>query len=166
MRSKVACSVLLILVAVFLVMATSPARAEVTTNEKIQMDMYVGFVCPDGSFHLIHLSGYMHALYVVTLNDNGFHAKYHYQPQGLSGLEVDPFTLKPIGAKYQGVGVTQGQKSGKFDGPKHEYTEINNFRLIGQGNACNYMVHWTMHVTINANGEVTSEVQNVKITCK
>ena len=45
-------------------------------------------------------------------------------------------------------------------------TFINNFRIIGQGPGNNYLVHQTVHLTVNANGVVTASVSNSSVECK
>jgi hypothetical protein len=51
-------------------------------------------------------------------------------------------------------------------GGASEFTFINNFRLIGQGPDNNLQVHQTIHTTINANGTVTSVVNNTSVECQ
>jgi hypothetical protein len=50
--------------------------------------------------------------------------------------------------------------------PPFDMTLVNNFRIIGAGDANNFMVHTTVHVTVNANGEVTASVTNTDVTCQ
>jgi len=134
------------------------AHAEVIQNEKYPLDMMFGFVDNDGNPHMLHLTGYLHVLYAYTLdNAGGFHMKMHSQPQGVSGEDL--FT----GAKYQGTGVTQWEQNGKVG---TEYTYINNFRMIGQGKAPSFLLHQTIHFTINANGELTANVDNYRLVIK
>jgi hypothetical protein len=45
-------------------------------------------------------------------------------------------------------------------------TFINNFRIIGQGPGNNFLVHENSHVTINANGVITSFHDNFTVECK
>ncbi len=70
------------------------------------------------------------------------------------------------GDKYQGTGVTQDHFNVGADGLPVTFTFVNNFRIIGQGPGNNYLVHQTFHVTINAHGEVTAEVDNIRVECK
>jgi hypothetical protein len=46
-----------------------------------------------------------------------------------------------------------------------EFTFVNNFRLIGQKTDNNFQVHQNVHVTINANGDVTNTIVNETIDC-
>jgi hypothetical protein len=43
---------------------------------------------------------------------------------------------------------------------------VNNFRIIGQGPGNNYLVHETMHFTINADGTTTVSFDNLTVDCK
>jgi hypothetical protein len=44
-------------------------------------------------------------------------------------------------------------------------TYVNNFRIIGAGPGNNYSVHQTLHITVNANGVVTTEHGRADIDC-
>jgi hypothetical protein len=43
------------------------------------------------------------------------------------------------------------------------FTIVNNFKIIGQGPDNNYTVHENTQFTINANGDLTATVDNLKI---
>jgi hypothetical protein len=62
--------------------------------------------------------------------------------------------------------VTQEQDSIPLVGGAAEFTFINNFRIIGQRDGNNLLVHQTVHVTVNANGDVTTIVDNQSIDCQ
>jgi hypothetical protein len=152
----VALTVVLSLIGVF---GTTTALAEVTTNIRIPDTLSVFVPCADGGAgEVVDLSGNLHVLLRTTLDGNGgFHTKYHFQPQGISG------TGQTTGDKYQATGVTQEQFNGKVG---QEFTYVNNFRIIGQGPGNNFLVHQLIHITVNANGEVTASVDNFSIECK
>ncbi len=139
-----------------------PALAEaetVTTNVKYPVVWSEWVPCAmGGAGEMIVLNGVMHELFHVTLDANGgFHAKMHIQPQRLNGTGLTS------GDKYQGTGVTQDNFNGKVG---ETYTYVNNYRMIGQGPGNNLLVHENWHYTVNANGEVTALVDNVRIECK
>ncbi|HEY4848711.1 MAG TPA: hypothetical protein VIH87_13215, partial [Methylocella sp.] len=107
---------------------------------------------------IVNLSGSLHELIEITAAaSGGFHSKVHFQPQGVSG------TGQTSGLKYQATGVTQGEFSGKIG---FESTFINRFDIIGQGPNNNFSVHETFHITVNANGTITSFFDNFGIECK
>ena len=140
--------------------AAAFAATTTTTNEQIPTTLFAFVPCANGGAgEVIEVSGDLHVLSHVTISNSGnFHAKVHFQPMGISGFGLT------TGDKYQATGVTQET----FNDNQLPFTDtyINNFRMIGQGPGNNFMVHQTIHITINANGEVTSEVVNEKISCK
>src|SRR5438132_8728108 len=96
----------------------------------------------------VTLTGNLHVLIHITENAaGGFEAKEHFQPQGITGIGAS-------GTEYQGTGVTQDETSTNSEG-QFESTFINNFRIISHGSSANFTVHDTVHVTFNANGELT-----------
>jgi hypothetical protein len=94
----------------------------------------------------------------VTKDDNGgFHLKRHWNPQGVSGVG------RETGDLYQGTGVTQFQRNATVG---EEYTFVNVLNIIGQGSGNNSLLHETEHWTINANGELTTWVENYSSECQ
>jgi hypothetical protein len=69
------------------------------------------------------------------------------------------------GDKYQGTGVTQSHTN-DHAGLAFETTFVNNFRIIGQESGNNLLVHATVHVTVNANGDMTANVLNTSVECQ
>ena len=106
---------------------------------------------------MVALSGPLHTLITLTINGNHVSGTTHFQPQGISGVGLD------TGDSYQGAGVTQDHFS--FNGQFNE-TFVNNFRIIGQGPNNNFTLRENFHLTINANGEVTSLHDNVSADCE
>ena len=45
-------------------------------------------------------------------------------------------------------------------------TFVNNFRIIGQGSGNNFLVHETLHITVNADGTITVFHDNFSIDCR
>ncbi|MBA3585229.1 MAG: hypothetical protein H0W36_12015 [Gemmatimonadetes bacterium] len=139
-----------------------PARAAVfTENLSIPVVLEVSVPCAaGGAGEVVVLSGKLHILVHETINDNRFRVKLHFQPQGVSGVGLS------TGDKYQGTGVGEETFGGSFVNGQFSDTFVNNFRIIGQGPGNNFLVHQTLHITVNANGEVTAEVDNFSIQCK
>lgn len=138
--------------------AFAPA-ATITTNNVFNVTLFVFVPCANGgSGELISVSGPLHDLFHVTFNSAGNGVlKFHDQPQGISG------TGFVTGDKYQATGVTQ--ETVNFN-TGFELTFINNFRMIGQGPGNNFAVHDNFHITVNANGDVTSFHDNFSVDCK
>ena len=135
------------------------AQAAVTTNIEVPVNIPVFIPCAaGGAGELVVLSGDLHVLLRFTIDNNGgIHSASHFQPQGISGIG------QTTGDKYQGTGVTQDEFNAKVG---HEETFINNFRIIGQGNGNNFLVHENFHITINANGSVTAFLDNFSVDCR
>jgi hypothetical protein len=132
-----------------------------TVNQQVPFNAFVFVPCAaGGAGELIHISGTLHVLTHTTVSNSGnIHVKLHFQPQGVSGEGLT------TGASYRATGVTQEEFN--MNGPLPiTDTFVNNFRMIGQGPNNNFMVHQNFHVTINANGELTSFVDNVRVTCQ
>lgn len=111
-----------------------------------------------GAGETVLLSGNLHILTHTTIDaTGGFHTKYHFQPQGVSGVGMTTGTM------YRGTGVSQGTVNGKVG---LQETIVNNFRVIGQGRGNNLLIHSVFHITVNANGEVTATVDKFSEVCK
>ncbi|HXL57198.1 MAG TPA: hypothetical protein VN958_13125 [Chitinophagaceae bacterium] len=137
------------------------AASNYISNEEVLIDLLVFIPCANGGAgEDVQLSGYLHSITKVTINGNSVHAKVHDQPQGISG------TGTITGDKYQGTGVTQHEFKGSLVNGQYEETYVNNFRIIGQNNGNNFLIHATFHVTVNANGVVTSYVDHATTECK
>lgn len=141
--------------------AVSAKAQSYATSEKVPFNLSVFVPCANGGTgEDVILSGYLHVVSSFTINGNNVSGKTHFQPQGISG--VGSIT----GDKYQATGVTQDQFKGSFINGQFQETSINNFRIIGQGNGNNFTLHENLHITVNANGSLTTIVDNYKSECK
>ena len=139
---------------------TSKAQS-FTTSEKIPTEIAVFVPCANGGAgEDVLLSGNLHVVSTFTINGNNISGKSHFQPQGISGVGAI------TGDKYQATGVTQDQFKSSFINGQFQETTINNFRIIGQGNGNNFTIHENTHITVNANGTLTTIVDNIKDDCK
>lgn len=131
------------------------AAQTITTVENIPVDSNRIIPCAGEE---VHLTGKLHLLIHVTLdNAGGAHVKLQENSQGISGTGLT------TGDKYQSTGANNFQFNTKVG---DEQTFVFSFNLIGQGNGNKLLVHVTQHVTVNANGIVTAEVENMSIECK
>jgi len=137
-----------------------PGLNSFTDNVIFPIDMMVDVPCAlGGAGETVHLTGELHSVFHVTEDESGgYHTVSHSQPQGVSGVGLTS------GDRYQGTGVTRWTTN--FNVFPYNDTFINNFRIIGQGPGNNYTIHHNIHVTINANGDVTADVDNFKAECK
>ncbi len=140
-----------------LAMLIMPMNAAMQVNDKTEILLMVYIPC---SGELVTLQGPLHTLITYTINGSNVSGFYHFQPQGLSG------TGDLTGDKYQATGVTQSSFKGSLQNGQYTTTYVNNFRIIGQGAGNNYLVHETMHLTINADGTLTVTHDNFSSECK
>ena len=158
---KIAMFAIPMLAVLMIVSTIGPAFAApastTTTSQVVPFALAVFVPCADGgSGEFISLTGNLHLLISVTINDKGSTIVIHANPQGLSGEGLT------TGDSYQGVGVTRDVIH--VDGATTT-TFVNNFRMIGEGPGNNLQLHQTIHVTINPDGTTTSEVIISSIEC-
>ena len=140
---------------------TKTTKVNDVTNTSIDVSILVFIPCANGGAgEFVTVSGPLHILTSFNINGNNIRGFGHDQPQGISGIG------SITGDKYQATGVTQFEIKGSLTNGQYEFTFINNFRIIGQGPGNNFLVHQTIHETINANGTVTAEVLNSTFDCK
>ena len=140
--------------------AFSQATA-ITTNDFIPFAQLVLVPCANGGAgELVLVEGTLHIQQHITINNNRASIKIHFQPQGATGVGL------VTGDTYHATGVTQEHDSIPILNGAFNFTFVNNFRLIGPGPDNNLQVHQNVHVTIDANGVVTTVVDNTSIECQ
>ena len=138
-----------------------PANAAVQENDTTEINLTIFIPCAaGGAGETVDLTGPLHTLITFTVNGNNVSGFFHFQPQGISG------TGETSGAKYQATGVTQESFKNSLQNGQANETFVNNFRIIGQGPGNNFLVHETLHFTINADGAVTVSHDNFSADCK
>ena len=150
-------------ICVFTVLAilTAPANAAVQVNDKTDIFLAVFVPCAaDGLGEIVDLAGSIHTLISFTINGNNVSGKFHTQPQGVAG------TGETTGTHYSGTGVTQESFKNSLQNGQANLTFVNNFRIIGQGPGNNFLLHETLHFTINADGTMTVFHDNFSADCK
>jgi hypothetical protein len=143
------------LIASFIMALVATLSAEVTTNTVVPFNSIITNPCLGEQ---VQLTGDLHVVLGMEDTGNGMLMTAHFQPQGITGLGLT------TGATYHATGVT---RSTVFvtGTPPFDFTSVNNYRIIGTGDAANFMVHSNIHMTVDANGDVTAEVDNTQITC-
>lgn len=132
----------------------------ITVNQFVPFAQVVFVPCANGGAgENVLIQGTLHIQQHITINDNRLNFKIHAQPQGVDGVGL------VTGDSYQATGVTQEQDSIPLINGAFEFTFVNNFRLIGQGPDNNLQVHQNVHVTIDANGFITTVVNNTSVDC-
>src|ERR1044072_8816143 len=133
----------------------------ITVNQFVPFALVAFVPCANGGAGERGLvEGGLHLQDHITINNNRATIKTHAQPQGASGVGLT------TGDIYSATGVTQEQDSIPIVNGAFEFTFINNFRIIGQGPNNNFLVHQTIHQTVNANGEVTTFIDNTSVECR
>jgi hypothetical protein len=129
-----------------------------TTAESVPLSLTQSVPCANGGAgELVQLTGRLENVQAVTFDAaGGAHAQIHVNPQGVSGIGLS------TGTSYRGVGVTAQQLN---LGAGLEQVFIDNFLLIGAGSAPDLRVHVNLVFIVSANGEVTADVVNVRVTC-
>lgn len=153
-----ACAALFVIL--FAAFASAPAFAQATTtttNEDIPFTSSVFNQCNGDN---VTFSGTMHVVNTLTTDaDGGTHLKTHTNYQDVTG------TGTPSGITYR-VKSVSNEVVNDNDGPQYNATVISTLRLNAQGPALNYFLRIVMHVTINANGETTTQTQEVSVECR
>jgi hypothetical protein len=140
--------------------AGSVAAAPATTFTQVTIFTLPPFVFDDPCFgEPVLISGDIHDLFHVTLTGNGTgHIQIEDNPQGVTGIGT------VTGKKWQGTGVTRDDAN--FSAVPFNETFVNNFRIIGPGPNNNFVIHDNIHITVNANGTVTSFHDNTFASCQ
>lgn len=144
--------------------AAGPRLAATTFTSNAQVPFAIpAFVpCANGGVgEFVLLEGDLNLLVHLTTSDAGtVSMETHAQPMGISGTGL------VTGDKYQGTGASLAHVSTGAGGLPIEDTLIESFRVIGQGPDNNFLVHQTVHVTVNENGDVTADVTNGSVECR
>lgn len=155
------CAVLIASLFVALVAgATAPAFGQantVTTNETIPFTGTLTNLCNGDQ---VTFQGNMHVVnHVTTDSSGGTHVRTHVNYQDVTGTGI------PSGLNYR-VGTTTNETVNDNDGPQSEVTVIQTIKLITQGPTQNFFLRIVFHITINANGETTSTVEETSVECR
>jgi hypothetical protein len=147
--------ILLAVVTSGLLAVTSASATAVT--EKIPFDFVLA--PEEACGEAIHLSGTLLAEFSFTESSGGnVEIGFHFNPQGITGVGLTS------GASYHATGVTLGTTTIKAKGGISD-TFVNNFKIIGEGSAPNFLQTDVIHLTLNANGDVTATVEKSMIRC-
>jgi hypothetical protein len=154
----------LLCAALFAVLFTSFAGNEAfaqatttTTNENIPFTNSLLNPCNGDT---VTFSGTLHIVNTLTTDaGGGTHLKTHTNYQDVTGAGV------PSGITYR-VGTVSNEIINDSDGPQSNVTSISTVKLIAPGPALNAFLRIVMHITINADGQTTSTVQEVSAECR
>jgi hypothetical protein len=149
------------LLAVLLVAVVVPAAAsaEVTCTTISTTQPFTRLLTAPCLGEPVLLEGTVHVVLHTTVDANGGTlTTRHTQPMGVTGVGL------VSGTTYHATGVTE--RVTNAGPPPSEFTIVNNFNIIGEGDAPNFLVHQLVHVTINANVDLTAEVDQDEVECR
>src|SRR5207249_4828891 len=143
-------------------MAIGGVDAANVVNDSSPISVVAFVPCANGGAgELVAINGYAHTLTNVTISNSSpptVHLKVFRQSQGVSGTGLT------TGDKYQVTHVIQTEQN--FDGPlPSTFTFLNNLLIVGPGPGNNLLLHENVHVTVNANGDVTATHDNLSVDC-
>jgi hypothetical protein len=155
-RTRVFASLLLALTLVLSL--TSTAFAATVTNETFPLS---GFLFNPCTGELLQFTGQGHDTFRVTFDSaGGEHIGGHFNVQGIKAVGLS------TGINYVGTEADNNQFNFGFTKGAAEETQVSNFTAISQGSAPNFVVHFLFHITVNANGDITSFVDNFSAECR
>ena len=152
----------LLCASLFIAFAVSgaPAYGQATTVTTTETVPITGTLTNPCSGDLVTFQGSAVVTNHVTTDANGgFHLRTHVNYQNVTG------TGAPSGLNYR-VGTTSNETTNDPDGPQAEMTVIQSVKLISQGPDQNYFMRFVYHIAINANGVVTTTVNETSIECR
>jgi hypothetical protein len=117
--------------------------------------------CAGGRFgEIVVFQGDQHLVFTQTTTADGHvNLLIHWNAEGITG--VGQYT----GFTYRATGVTADHTVSNIGFP-YTGTFINNYHVIGQGQATNGDLHEVVHFTVNANGDFVADVSDYNFTCK
>jgi hypothetical protein len=130
------------------------AAAEVLINEDVPIEKTLDNPCTGEK---VLLSGRAHQLLRVTENGNTYHFGRHFNAAGVTGVGVTS------GARYV-LGATFNDEFTIAKGGTQ--TSVQTLNVIGTGRTPNFLVRALFHVTIDANGDVHSYIDNYRSECR
>lgn len=150
-----------LIAAIASLMLAMPTKADVVTNVSVPVSVTIFIPCANGGVgDLVTVTGSLHVVMISNVSATGEITVYeHFNAHDVSGTGS-------TGLQYHGTGVTEAMVTAQGDGSPFVQTIINNFRIIGQGPGNNFLFHETAHITINNNGDVTVDFDNLSVECR
>jgi len=146
------------------VMDQPPSMAAVVSSEQLTLPLKrtLWISCAnDGLGEDVTIQGELSIRTHSTEDENGgVHLMTHVRPSGVVGVGEES------GLRYRGTGGTFESEGYAPDGFPAVYSFVNNFRIIGQGPGNNLLLHMTVHQTMNADGQLTADVDLSHSDCK
>jgi hypothetical protein len=142
------------------------ARAAATVTNQVVVNEPFGlqgeFIpCADGGAgEFVDFTGFFSGTVHFTINGNRLAGHFN----GLARLRGEG---ESTGDKYEFINAIQDAFSGSLVNGQFSETIAGNAAIIGQGAGNNLLLGpLTIHLTVNANGEVTAEVERFSFECR
>lgn len=131
-----------------------------TTNEQFPIDLKVGNVCSDDPNEIIHILGTLHVNSTAVSDGNGgFHVTSHANWQGVEGTNLT------TGDMYRFI--TRGKSSFNTNGElPFTSTMTTHNTMVSQGTGAILVTQILFKITVNANGQVTTQFAHQSAECK
>ena len=131
-----------------------------TSNLFVPFAQLVDVPCANGGAgEFVLVSGTYHMLFHMTINENQAILKTLFQAQGVTGVG------QITGDLYHATDVRHLINTVPLDTGAQTVTLVSRLNLVGSSGH-NLFVHQNVHLTVNANGEITSTVDHVSNECK
>jgi hypothetical protein len=142
----------------FLAFGVTPAQASNVVNATFHVPASVQ-TNPCFMTDVVNLSGDIHVVITTTAAGNGSYRLNNHLNSQLKGVSIT------TGTKYVN---SENQEDESYVRPPYPtvHTHTYDFLLLSQSNTPNYVLHMTMHETVNANGVPTATVDNFSMDCQ
>jgi len=131
-----------------------------TSSEQFPINYRVGNICSDNPNEVIQLDGTLHVNSTVVADpQGGFHVTSHANWQGVEGTNLS------TGEKYHFI--TRGKSTFNTNGElPFTSTMTTHNNLVGEGTGVILVMQILFKVTVNANGQVTTQFAHQSAECK
>ena len=114
----------------------------------------------NGSGEYVKLYGYVHFTNANVVNHNHYTLVTHTNPNEISGTGLT------TGDKYVASGGGHQVYSGSFINGQSIAKGSSTFRFTGAGPGNNLTIEFAAHVIVNANGEVSNQLLEIRNSCR
>jgi hypothetical protein len=130
------------------------------TSEQFPIDYRVGNVCSDNLNEIIQLDGTLHVNSTQVADANGgLHVTSHANWQGVEGTNLT------TGEKYRFI--SRGKSTFNTNGElPFTSTMTTHNNMVGQSTGVILVMQIIFKVTVNANGEITTQFAHQSAECK
>jgi hypothetical protein len=162
--SRIAHVGLALLAGALVVMTSQPATAaEGATVTRVDLGAATQVSCAlGGAGEEVVVQGTIHTVLIQTTDSaGGTHFVLRVNYSGMTGTGLTSGTI------YRAV-ATEGSTSHDFDpfvGPPYSFTSTTHVRFVGRGPGNDFTVVSLIHVTVNAQDQVTAELQELRVDC-